>query len=381
MVDGEEAEAAGHLEVDARVLHMQDQILVVDDEAAVRELVCSQVRSLGFECSPAKGGKQALQISRQSPRPSLVLADVRMPGLDGEELLAELKRLDEHIQVVMISGSRDLDTVRRCMREGAYDYLLKPFDMETLENTIRRALERYHLLSENQRYRSNLEHMVLEQTEEIRQTRDTALLILAKLAESRDNDTGLHLERMSAYSLRLAEALSKGPYSTLVTREFIQQLHKSSPLHDIGKVGIPDTILLKPGPLTQEEFEIMKTHCAIGGDTLRTGITGGSDAQGFLRMGMEIAYSHHERWDGQGYPSRIATTAIPLAARIVALADSYDALTSDRPYKQATTHLEAVRRIAADRGSHFDPIVVDAFLDCQQEFSDIRQQVNSIPAG
>ncbi|MEJ2086236.1 MAG: response regulator, partial [Acidobacteriota bacterium] len=179
---------------------MRDQILVVDDEVAVRELVCSQVRSLGFVCSPAEGGEEALHLSRRIPHPSLVLADVRMPGLGGEELLAELKKLDQHIQVVMISGFQDLDTVRRCMREGAYDYLLKPFDMETLENTIRRALERYHLLSENHRYRANLEHMVLEQTEEIRQTRDTALLILAKLAESRDNATGLHLERMSAYS-------------------------------------------------------------------------------------------------------------------------------------------------------------------------------------
>ncbi len=354
---------------------MRDPILVVDDESAVRELVQSQIQGLGFQCSTAGGGEEALRLSRQSPHPSLVLTDVRMPGLGGEELLHELKTLDANIQVVMISGSQDLDTVRRCLRDGAYDYLLKPFEVDTLGNTIRRALERYHLLAENQRYRSNLERMVLEQTEEIRQTRDTALMILAKLAESRDNDTGLHLERMSAYSLRIAEALDKSVYSNQLTRAFVQQLYKSSPLHDIGKVGIPDTILLKPGPLTQREFEIMKTHSAIGGNTLRAGINS-SDSHGFLRMGMEIAYAHHERWDGQGYPAKIGGLAIPLSARIVALADSYDALTSDRPYKIASSHPEAVRKIVADRGAHFDPVIVDAFLECRNDFLEIRRRVS-----
>ena len=228
---------------------MQDPILVVDDESSVRELVCSQIRGLGFDCSTASDGDEALRLSRQSPPPSLVLTDIRMPGLGGEELLRELKTLDKNIQVVMISGSQDLDTVRRCLRDGAYDYLLKPFEIDALGNTVQRALERYHLLAENQRYRANLEKMVLEQTEEIRQTRDTALMILAKLAESRDNDTGSHLERMSAYSRRVAEALKKRGYSNQITRAFIEQLDKSSPLHDIGKVGIPDTILLKPGPI------------------------------------------------------------------------------------------------------------------------------------
>jgi putative two-component system response regulator len=181
---------------------------------------------------------------------------------------------------------------------------------------------------------------------------------------------------MSAYSRTIAEALSKGQYSNQVTRAFIDQLHKSSPLHDIGKVGIPDTILLKPGPLTPGEFAVMKTHSEIGGKTLRAGLDS-SDAHGFLRMGMEIAYSHHERWDGQGYPDELAGTAIPLSARIVALADSYDALTSDRPYKQALPHSDAVRKLAADRGAHFDPAVVDAFLEIEGELRNIRRRVNS----
>ena len=358
---------------------MQDLILVVDDESAVRELLCSQIEQLGYECDSAAGGEQALQLCSESRRPSLVLTDVRMPGLDGEELLKRLKVSEEtNIQVVMISGHQDLDTVRRCLRDGAYDYLLKPYDVDKLAITIQRALERFHLLGENQRYKANLERMVLDQTEEIRQTRDVALMTLAKLAESRDNNTGLHLERMAAYSRRIAVALRQGAYSTQVTRAFVEQLHKSSPLHDIGKVGIPDSILLKPGPLTREEFEVMKKHSEIGGDTLRSGINH-AESYGFLEMGMEIAYGHHERWDGQGYPSRLQGTNIPLSARIVALADTYDALTSDRPYKDALPHTEAVRKIAVDRGAHFDPSIVDAFLECRDDFSAIQQDLGSDP--
>lgn len=349
---------------------MADHILVVDDDSAIRQLIAAQLSQLGFQCETAADGGEALEISRQAPTPSLVLTDIRMPGVDGVELLGALKQLDENVQVVMISGQQDLDTVRKCLREGAYDYLLKPFELDELASTVTRALERYHLRRENQRYRHNLERMVLEQTEEIRTTRDVALMTLAKLAESRDNETGLHLERIAAYSQRLATELARISPSIQLTRAFINQLHKSSPLHDIGKVGIPDAILLKPGPLSPTEFEIMKTHARIGGDTLRAGIEPG-DQQSFLIMAMEIAYSHHERWDGCGYPDRLAGPAIPLAARIVALADSYDALTSDRPYKRAVPPEEAARRIVADSGAHFDPLIVDIFLRCRSDFERI----------
>jgi putative two-component system response regulator len=274
----------------------------------------------------------------------------------------------------MVSGLQDLNTVRRCLRDGAYDYIVKPFELDDLGNTVARALERGRLLRQNEAYRRNLERMVQEQTEEIRQTRDMALLTLAKLAESRHHETGHHLDRMAQYSRRLAEELCGGPYASEVTSEFVAHLHKSSPLHDIGKVGIPDAILMKPGPLTPDEEEVMKGHTTIGGDTLRY-VVERYDRHTFLTMGMEIAYNHHERWDGSGYPRGLGGTENPLSARIVALADAYDAITSERPYKPALSHDEAIRRIRLDRAGHFDPVLVDAFLGCHSDFAGIHHRL------
>ncbi|HEY4592905.1 MAG TPA: HD domain-containing phosphohydrolase, partial [Thermoanaerobaculia bacterium] len=233
------------------------------------------------------------------------------------------------------------------------------------------AVERARLIRQNEEYRHSLERMVREQTVEIRQTRDIALLTLARLAESRDHETGRHLERMAEYSRLLAQAASREPTLGRITSELIEQLYKSSPLHDIGKVGIPDAILRKEGPLTPEEMAIMRRHPEIGGDTLRNVIER-YDGHRFLRMGMEIAYCHHEHWDGSGYPRGLIGPQIPLAARIVALADAYDTITSRRPYKAALEHEEAVRRIALDRGAHFDPVLVDVFLRCHRDFAEIR---------
>lgn len=314
------------------------------------------------------------------PRPSLVLSDIEMPGISGVELLKRLKALDETIQVVMVTGVHQMETVRQCVREGAYDYIVKPFDAEDLLATVERALERGRLIRQNEGYRENLERMVAEQTVEIRQTRDIALLTLAKLAESRDSATGHHLERMAAFSRRLAEELVAERSVGKVTEEFVDHLYKSSPLHDIGKVGIPDAILLKPGPLAPEEEAVMRTHPTIGGDTLR-GVIEAYEGHTFLNMGMEIAYCHHERWDGTGYPHGLAEQQIPLAARIVALADAYDTITSRRPYKVAFAHEEAVRRIVVDRGRHFDPALVDAFLRCHPDFVEIRYRLTDLAAG
>lgn len=350
-----------------------DYVLIVDDEAPVRDLLASQIGYLGHPCRVASSAEEAIEVCRQYPHPALVLSDVHMPGANGVELLHILKKLDENIQVVMVSGLSDLETVRSCLREGAYDYLIKPFELDNLSNVVLRGIERYRLLRENEEYRLHLERMVEEQTREIRQTRDIALMTLAKLAESRDQETGLHLERMAAYSHRIAEELRSGLYSYEASSEFSRHLLKSSPLHDIGKVGIPDDILRKPGPLTEDEFEIMQTHTSIGGDTLRT-VVEHYHAHSFLNMGIEIAYSHHERWNGSGYPAGLTGKDIPLAARIVALADAYDAITSDRAYKAACSHEEAVRRITIDRGLHFDPALVDAFLRCHQDFALIKQR-------
>ena len=353
---------------------MEDFVLVVDDELAVRELLHSQLGFLGFAARTTEDPAAALAIASSDEPPALVLLDIEIPGSSGVDLLRQIKAIDENIQVVMISGLHDLETVRKCLRSGAYDYLAKPFELEDLHATADRALERRRLMRQNRAYQENLERMVEEQTEEIRQTRDIALLTLARLAESRDSETGQHLERMAEYSRILAEALRDSPYRGEVDDEFAEWLWKSSPLHDIGKVGIPDAILRKPGPLTEEEWAIMRTHTTVGGDTLRSVLEQYSGPT-FLTMAMEIAYSHHERWDGGGYPHGRSSTDIPLPARIVTVADAYDAITSQRPYKKAYSHQEAVRRITVDRGLHFDPVLVDAFLRRQNEFEAVQRRL------
>ena len=353
---------------------MEEFVLVVDDEQPVRELLKTQLTFLGFSVRNTGNATEALSVAASDRPPALVLLDIEMPGTSGLELLHRIKEIDVDIQVVMVSGLHDLDTVRQCVRAGAYDYLAKPFELEDLSNTVSRALERRRLTQQNRDYQQHLKNMVEVRTEELRHTRDVALLTLAKLAESRDSDTGLHLERMSEYSRVLAAGLAGGTYGDRVDEEFIEWVHKSSPLHDIGKVGIPDAILRKPGPLTPEELAIMRTHTTIGGDTLRSVLEKYRE-QTFLTMAMEIAYSHHERWDGEGYPAGLEGTEIPLAARIVTIADAYDAITSRRPYKDPFSHEEAVRRIVVDRESHFDPVLVDVFVERAHEFEAIQRRL------
>jgi putative two-component system response regulator len=279
----------------------------------------------------------------------------------------------------MVTANGELDTVRKCLRLGAYDYLLKPYALTELSQTIERALERRRLKLQVEAYQRELERKVEEKTREVLETRDIAMLAVAKLAECRDDTTGFHLDRIQWFSRLVGEALTEGPYADRVSPEFVDHLFKSSPLHDIGKVAIPDSILMKPGPLDADQWEVMKTHTTQGGDTLREVIElhrspSGQGAR-FLRMAMVIAYAHHERWDGTGYPEGKAGDEIPLEARIVALADAYDAITSERPYKAALSHPEAIRRILRDRGRHFDPQVTDAFVRCAPKFELIRRQM------
>lgn len=358
---------------------MRERILIIDDEPSVRELLAAQVGFLGYSHHTAGDGREGFRFATLAPHPDLVLLDLEMPGLSGLEVLRWLKALDEDIQVVVISGLQDLETVRLCLRDGAYDYLVKPFVLEDLANTIARALERGRLIRQNREYRENLERIVAERTRELKQTRDISLLTLARLAESRDDATGQHLERMAAYSRRLATEVASQEGRAESGPGFVEQVAKSSPLHDIGKVGIPDSILRKRGPLTAEETAVMRTHTTIGGDTLRSVIEQFS-GHTFLTMAMEIAYFHHERWDGTGYPAALAGESIPLPARLVAVADAYDAITSHRPYKDRLPHAEAVRRIRADRGAHFDPRLVDAFLACELDLAAVCEEFHAARA-
>jgi cyclic di-GMP phosphodiesterase len=349
-------------------------VLVVDDEPGVRRLVSDQVARLGFATRSEADADAAVQFLRQhTDEVALVLSDVNMPGTSGVELLRSVKASDEAVQVVMVTGMNDLLTVRECLREGAYDYLVKPFEIDELGNTVRRAVERFELLQETRRYRERLEQMVEARTRELRETRDIALLTMGRLAESRDAVTGRHLERISAFSGRLARQLAATGHPE-VDASFVSQIERSSALHDIGKVAVPDAVLLKPGPLDPEQQSVMRRHTTVGGDTLRAIIEPYAEHD-YLTMAMHIAYSHHERWDGGGYPQGLAGEAIPLAARIVAACDAYDAITSARPYKPKLDHAEAVRRIVVDSGKHFDPDIVEAFLACADEFEAVRRRL------
>jgi putative two-component system response regulator len=357
----------------------EESILIVDDDEAVRRLLLSQVAYMGYKCLGAPSGSEALELAEQGPRPAIVLSDLEMPELSGMELLGAMLEIDPNIQVIMVTANDDLDSARRCLRAGAYDYLVKPYELEELRQTIQRAMERRRLRLQVEDYQLDLERKVEEKTREVLETRDIAMLAVAKLAECRDDTTGFHLDRIQWYSRLLAEALSEGVYASQSTVQFAAHLFKSSPLHDIGKVAIPDAILMKSSALTPGEWDVMKTHTVRGGDTLRDVIehhrSVTREGGGFLRMAMEIAYQHHERWDGRGYPRGLRGGQISLGARIVALADAYDAITSERPYKPSLPHAEAVRRILIDRGRHFDPTIVDAFVGCAPKFELIRRQM------
>ncbi|HSL84257.1 MAG TPA: HD domain-containing phosphohydrolase, partial [Thermoanaerobaculia bacterium] len=328
----------------------------------------------GWEVRQAVDAAEAQAVVRSGFAPEVVLLDIQLPGMSGVQLLEWLRREAELAQVVMSTGVQDLETVRFCLREGAYDYLLKPFDPDELAQAIDKALERGRQVRSFRHRRQELETTVVERTRELESARDMALLGMARLAESRDRETGAHLERIAEYAAVLGEALRAGPYAGRIDGELLTRLRKSAPLHDIGKVGVPDAVLLKEGPLSPDERRIMESHTRIGGDTLRS-VGAGSPDPTFLEMAIEIAYQHHERWDGSGYPHRLSGEEISLPARIAALADAYDAITTARPYKPAFGHKEAVRRIVADRGKHFDPVLVDAFLACHRDFDRIRHRL------
>jgi putative two-component system response regulator len=351
-------------------------VLVVEDDTPMRDLLVQVLEAEGYDVEEARHGDEAEALIDGGFRPQVALLDIHLPGRSGVELLAWLRERLPETQVVMSTGVQELDTIRHCLREGAYDYLLKPFDPVELLAAVNEAVARGEQVRSFQRHQEDLETTIVERTRALESTRELALLAMARVAESRDRETGMHLDRIAELSVVLARALEGGPYGAFVTGDFLDRLRVSAPLHDIGKVAVPDAILLKAGPLSDEEREVMRNHTAIGGDTLRNLASGGEDVR-FLEMAVEIAYQHHERWDGTGYPRGLAGERISLAARIVALTDAYDAITSDRPYKRAFEHKEAVRRIAVDRGRHFDPVLVDAFMECHRELDRVRQALRN----
>ncbi|MFA7242774.1 MAG: HD domain-containing phosphohydrolase [Sulfuricellaceae bacterium] len=359
-------------------------ILVVDDDDANRDMLSRRLERLGHSVSTAADGRSALEIMT-SARIDLVLLDVMMPEMDGHEMLSRIKSDDalRHIPVIMISALDEIGSIVRCIEAGAEDYIPKPFDPVLLRARIGASLEKKRLRDQEAVYRHqieeynlHLEERVKEQVGIITQAQMETIFALSKLAESRDPETGAHLERMREYCKLLAVTLSKtSRYAQLIDSDYVENLYIASPLHDIGKVGIPDPILLKPGRLSAEEFDIMKTHAARGAETLRA-VNQKNNNNSFVRIGIEIAESHHEKWDGTGYPHGLAGNAIPLSGRILALADVYDALRSKRCYKESFSHEKSRSIILEGNGKHFDPDVVACFLEVETEFATIWRDTN-----
>jgi len=327
------------------------QILTVDDDAIGLEMLNLALVEAGHDVVSASNGREALDVLRQA-KCRLVITDWEMPEMNGLELCRAIRQEDfpGYIYSIILTSHGSEQTIEG-LSAGADDFLTKPFNPAEL---VARVVTAERILS-------------LE-------TRDVAIFAMARLAESRDPETGAHLERVRNYTREMSHYLGelrRPGYE--IDRTFIRTIYQTSPLHDIGKIGIPDSVLLKPGRLNDREFAIMKTHTTIGAETLNAALEHFPDAK-FMIMARDIALAHHERFDGTGYPSGVAGQNIPLSARIASVADVYDALTSKRIYKNAFTHDIAKSIIAEESGTHFDPIVVEAFLATEEEFNRTRER-------
>lgn len=316
--------------------------------------------------------------------PDLIMLDITMPEINGYTICKMLKEteLTRNIPVIFVSALSDTENLVDGFSYGAVDYITKPFKVEEVKVRVATHIKLYELQKELEKHNHSLEVLVQEQFKKISDAQTETIFSLAKLAQSRDDDTGSHLERVQKYCLILSEQLAKdSKYSPIITPKFIEHIVNASPLHDIGKVGISDLILLKPGGLTNEEFEIMKTHTKIGAETLEDVDKKFGGTNSFITMGKLIARHHHERWDGKGYPDGLAKENIPLPARIMAVADVYDAVSSNRVYRDALPHSKCVEIIKNGVGTQFDPELIDAFLKVQDKFYAVNIEFNGSESG
>ena len=351
-------------------------ILIVDDDPdnlfVLNELLCTQYRVLA-----AISGETGLRVALGTPRPDLILLDVMMPGLDGYAVLARLRAnpITRDIPVVFLTALGDATDEERGFSHGASDYVTKPLKPAVVLARVRCQLEaklaREWLNDRN----AALEAEVTRRMAENDLTQRVTIRALAHLAEARDPETGNHILRTQSYMKRLATDLRSHPrFTALLSDRYIELLTLSAPLHDIGKVGIPDHILLKPGKLTADEWVVMKTHAQCGSSAIEQAERDVDAPLEFLTLAKEIAHWHHEKWDGSGYPDGLVGDAIPVSARLMAVADVFDALISKRVYKEAMTTAEAARLLKEGRGQHFDPDVVDAFLAAFDDFVAIAER-------
>lgn len=361
-------------------------VLVVDDTPDNLTLMSSLLKAL-YKVKVANSGDKALRIALAATPPDLILLDIMMPGMDGYQVLGELKRdpRTHDVPVIFLTAKAEIDDERKGLELGAVDYITKPISPPIVLARVKTQLSLKAAADFLRDKAEFLEQEVAKRTREVRAIQDVTILAMASLAETRDSDTGNHIRRTQHYVRALAEALRDNPrFSAFLTDATIELLFKSAPLHDIGKVGIQDRILLKPGQLDAQEFAIMKTHAALGRDAIEHAERSLGTDVGFLRLAKEIALSHQEKWDGSGYPQGLAGDAIPIAARLMAVADVYDALISRRVYKKPMPHADAVRIIAEGSGTHFDPDMADAFVRNNATFNDIAQRfadAEHVPAG
>ena len=346
-----------------------DRILIVDDEDSIREVVSSMLSSSGFACTQAQSGREALALLQSGEEYELMLSDMMMPVMDGEALLAATKERFPDIPVVMVTAMHDISIALNAIRNGAYDYLLKPFDREQLLATVRRALENRRLKLENRKYQTELESLVTARTEQVRQalaslerSYDITLEALGDALDLKDAETEGHCKRVTAFTIAIARAIG-------LSGDQIRVIARGAFLHDIGKMAIPDAILRKPGKLDPDEITIMREHCYRGYQIVRK--------IPFLGEAAEIVYSHQEKYDGTGYPRGLKGEQIPLGARIFSVADTLDAMTTTRYYRKAQSLQAAREEIERWSGRQFDPQVVKVFLEMPQNiWDDLRKGID-----
>ncbi len=347
-----------------------ERILIVDDEEAIREIVASMLSIAGYRCQQAGSGIEALAILESGEEFELMLSDLMMAELDGIGLLERTKERYPDMPVVMVTAVHDISVALAAIRNGAYDYLLKPFEREQLLATVRRAMENRRLKLENRAYQVNLETLVAARTDQLRQAMsdlersyDITLEALGDALDLKDAETEGHSKRVTAFTIAIARAMG-------LSNDRIRIIARGAFLHDIGNMAIPDAILRKPGALSPEEINIMKEHCWHGYQILRK--------IPFLTEAAEIVYAHQEKWDGTGYPRQLKGDEIPLGSRIFSLADTMDAIMSDRPYRAAQPFSAARDEIVRFAGRQFDPNIVKTFVEMPESiWHDLRKEINS----
>jgi len=347
-----------------------ERILVVDDEDAIREIVCSMLAAANYKTRQASSGLKALAILDAGEEFELMLSDLMMADLDGIGLLERTKEGYPDMPVVMVTAVHDISVALAAIRNGAYDYLLKPFEREQLLATVRRALENRRLKMENREYQTGLESMVLARTQQLQNTMadlersyGMTLEALGGALDLKDAETEGHSRRVTVFTIAIARAMG-------LPKDQIDVIARGAFLHDIGKMAIPDAILRKPGKLDPDEVTIMREHCYHGYQILKK--------IPFLKEAAEIVYAHQEHYDGSGYPRQLKGDEIPLGARIFAVADTLDAITSDRPYRGKRSVAEACEEIKAWSGRQFDPEVVEIFLTMPEKiWPDLRKEIDT----